>query len=88
MASTQCSYLDKRFFLENPARMPEADASTVSTVGGADELDTDEPAPFLQQVTIKAMYVSWVTKTPESLAFLEALVGHDNIMLFTNKNLQ
>ena len=34
------------------------------------------------------MYISWVTKTAESLEFLEALVAHDNRMLFTNQSLQ
>ena len=34
------------------------------------------------------MYISWVTKTKESLEFLEALVNHENVKLFNNKNLR
>ena len=37
-----------------------------------------------QQVNIKCLYVSWLTRTEESMKFLEAVCRIDNVMLFKN----
>ena len=90
------SYLDKKFFDENPVRKPDeqnqrnsitADSFEAFNEKEEGELD-DEDKPFLQQVIIKGMYISWVTRTEENRKFLEALVNHENIKLFNNRNLR